>query len=252
MPKFIGIIPARYASTRFPGKPLIDINGKSMIQRVYEQVLTAGLDNIYVATDDDKIYEHVISFGGNCLMTLNTHQSGTDRCNECALKLQLNDDDVLVNIQGDEPFIQASQITKLCKAFDDENTKIATLIKRIDSAEDLEKNTIPKVVTNTQHEAIYFSRSIIPFPAKKTAEELINNGIYFKHIGIYAYQIKTLKNIAKLQPSLLEQIESLEQLRWIENGYKIKTCITTEETIAIDTPDDLEKAIQFLNQQRLI
>ena len=174
MAQFIGIIPARFSSTRFPGKPLVDIKGKSMIKRVYEQVLKAGLNNVYVATDDDKIFQHVIAFGGNCLMTSDTHQSGTDRCSECAQQLQLDKQDVLINIQGDEPFIEATQITNLCKLFDDENTQIATLIKRIDKIEDLEKSTIPKVVTNAQQEAIYFSRSIIPYPAKQTVESLLS------------------------------------------------------------------------------
>jgi 3-deoxy-manno-octulosonate cytidylyltransferase (CMP-KDO synthetase) len=143
MAQFIGIIPARFSSTRFPGKPLVDIKGKSMIKRVYEQVLKAGLNNVYVATDDDKIFQHVIAFGGNCLMTSDTHQSGTDRCSECAQQLQLDKQDVLINIQGDEPFIEATQITNLCKLFDDENTQIATLIKRIDKIEDLEKIFLP-------------------------------------------------------------------------------------------------------------
>ena len=246
MPQLIGIIPARFASTRFPGKPLVDIKGKSMIQRVYEQVLQAGLSAVYIATDDKKIYEHVISFGGNCLMTSPLHQSGTDRCNEGAVQLKLMNDDVVINIQGDEPFIQAEQINILCKCFDDANTHIATLIKQISTINDLESNTIPKVVLNRNNDAIYFSRSIIPYPAKKSSKELIEAGIYFKHIGIYAYRVKTLKEISALVPSMLEQTESLEQLRWIENGYTIKTAITTAETIAIDTPEDLEKAIHYL------
>jgi 3-deoxy-manno-octulosonate cytidylyltransferase (CMP-KDO synthetase) len=250
MPQFIGIIPARYASTRFPGKPLIDIKGKSMIQRVYEQVLKAGLNNVYVATDSEQIYHHVNSFGGNCLMTSEAHQSGTDRCNECALQLNLFANDVVINIQGDEPFIQAEQITKLAACFDDANTHIATLIKEITNKNDLESHSIPKVVLNKNNEAILFSRSVIPYPAKKSIEELINAGIYFKHIGIYAYRVETLKEIALLPASKLELTESLEQLRWIENGYKIKTAITTVETIAIDTPEDLSRAIQYLENSK--
>lgn len=248
MPKFIGIIPARFASTRFPGKPLIDIKGKSMIQRVFEQASQAGLDAVYVATDHQQIYDHVTGFGGQCLITSEHHQSGTDRCNECAAQLHFDEETVVINIQGDEPFIQASQIKILCHLFEDSDTTIATLIKKIDQKEELEKNTIPKVVVNSQMQAIYFSRSIIPYPAKKTSEELIADGIYFKHIGIYAYKVGTLKKIAALSPSLLEQTESLEQLRWIENGYTIKTAITTEETIAIDTAEDLEKAISYLEK----
>lgn len=251
MPQLIGIIPARFASTRFPGKPLVDIKGKSMIQRVYEQVLQAGLNAVYVATDDEKIYAHVKAFGGNCLMTSINHQSGTDRCNECAVQLNLSDDDVVINIQGDEPFIQARQITDLTQCFDNENTHIATLIKQVSSVTDLESNTIPKVIIDKNKDAIYFSRSVIPYPAKKTIAELIVGGIYFKHIGIYAYRVKTLKEISALTPSMLELTESLEQLRWIENGYKIKTAITTAETIAIDTPEDLKKAILYLDQHNL-
>jgi 3-deoxy-manno-octulosonate cytidylyltransferase (CMP-KDO synthetase) len=248
MPQLIGIIPARFASTRFPGKPLVDIEGKSMIQRVYEQVQKAGLNAVYVATDDEKIDAHVKSFGGNCLMTSAAHQSGTDRCNECASLLNLLPNDVLINIQGDEPFIQAEQITNLTQCFDNENTHIATLIKQISTVQDLESNTIPKVIINKDKEAIYFSRSVIPYPAKSTMMELIGSGIYFKHIGIYAYRVKTLKEISALAPSMLEQTESLEQLRWIENGYTIKTANTTAETIAIDTPEDLKKALLYLKK----
>lgn len=249
MSQFIGIIPARFASTRFPGKPLIDINGKSMIQRVYEQAIKANLDAVYVATDYQKIYEHVIAFGGKCLLTDENHLSGTDRCNECLYQLKLDDESVLINIQGDEPFIQPTQINLLCSLFNDSNTNIATLIKKIKSIEELEKHTIPKVVVNNNMEAIYFSRSVIPFPAKKTKESLLVDGHYFKHIGIYAYRAKTLQKIAALPSSLLEQIESLEQLRWIENGYKIKTALTTEETIAIDTPDDLAEALKYFENE---
>lgn len=251
MPKYIGIIPARYASTRFPGKPLADIKGKSMIQRVYEQVLKAELNAVYVATDHEQIYNHVTSFGGSCLLTSDKHQSGTDRINECASILNLKDETVVINIQGDEPFIQASQIKILCELFENPQTNIATLIKIIESKEELEKNTIPKVVVNTQMQAIYFSRSIIPYPAKKSIEELISEKTFFKHIGIYAYRVSTLKKIAVLPPSMLEQAESLEQLRWIENGFNIQTAITQDETIAVDTVEDLKKAIDFLEQKKL-
>lgn len=249
--RFIGIIPARFASTRFPGKPLVSISGKTMIQRVYEQALQAGLHAVYVATDNEEIYTHVHAFGGNCLMTSEQHQTGTDRCCESASQLNLNPDDVVINIQGDEPFIQPRQISALCACFNDNHTQIATLIKQINSITDLESNSIPKVTINKLDEALYFSRSIIPYPAKKTAEELIASGIYFKHIGIYAYRVKILKEISALTPSLLEQTESLEQLRWLENGYKIKTAITDAETIAIDKPEDVEKALLFLNQHKI-
>jgi 3-deoxy-manno-octulosonate cytidylyltransferase (CMP-KDO synthetase) len=251
MSQFIGIIPARFASLRFPGKPLADIKGKSMIQRVYEQAIKAKLKAVYVATDHQQIYEHVQSFGGNCLMTLASHPSGTDRCNECAEELNLEHNDVLINIQGDEPFIHPEQINLIASCFENASTEIATLIKTITSVEDLESNTIPKVVLNKQKEAIYFSRSIIPFPAKKSIEELIKTGIYFKHIGIYAYRVSILKQISNLPVSLLEQTESLEQLRWIENGFHIKTAITTHETIAIDTAEDLAKAILLLDQNKI-
>jgi 3-deoxy-manno-octulosonate cytidylyltransferase (CMP-KDO synthetase) len=248
MPNFIGIIPARFASTRFPGKPLVAIDGKSMIQRVYEQVLKAKLNDVYVATDHEQIYQHVLGFGGKCIMTSDQHQSGTDRCNECITLLNLDKDDVVINIQGDEPFIQPEQIIRLSNCFANVSTNIATLIKQITNKEDLESNTIPKVIVNKNNEAIYFSRSIIPYPAKKTIQELINAKLYFKHIGIYAYRVGTLKEIALLAPSSLELAESLEQLRWIEYGYKIKTAITDAETIAIDTPFDLDKAISYLKK----
>jgi 3-deoxy-manno-octulosonate cytidylyltransferase (CMP-KDO synthetase) len=248
MTKFTAVIPARYASTRFPGKPLIDIAGKTMIQRVYEQVLKAGIDAVYVATDHQAIAEHVNHFGGRFLMTSETHQSGTDRCNECASLLKLDDNDVMINIQGDEPFIKPSQISLLCGLFEETATEIGTLIKKVATTNELQQPTIPKVVLNKHGEAIFFSRSVIPYPAKKSVEELLASGIYYKHIGIYAYRINILKQIAALPPSLLEQTESLEQLRWIENGYAIKSALTNEETIAIDTPDDLTKALHFLHQ----
>jgi 3-deoxy-manno-octulosonate cytidylyltransferase (CMP-KDO synthetase) len=251
MPKIIGIIPARFASTRFPGKPLVEIKGKSMIRRVYEQVLKSNLDAVYVATDNHQILAHVESFGGNCLLTSELHQSGTDRCNECALLLQLDQNDVLINIQGDEPFIKAEQINLLTLCFNDDSIGIATLIKQIDSLNELQSNSIPKVIKDKNDDAIYFSRSIIPFPAKKTMEELITLKTYFKHIGIYAYRTKILNEIAALPPSIFEQTESLEQLRWIENGYKIKTAITTHETIAIDTPDDLVRALKYAEENKI-
>ncbi len=247
-PKIIGMIPARYASTRFPGKPLTDIGGKSMIQRVYEQASQANLDDLYVATDSTKIYNHVIRFGGQCLMTSDKHQSGTERCEEGAKKLQLQEQDVLINIQGDEPFIKPEQISLLKNCFNEKNTELATLIKKAESLAELQNPNIPKVIINKLHEAIYFSRSIIPYMVKTPHEEALKSGAYFKHIGIYAYRIKTLYQISELPPSFLEQSESLEQLRWIENGFKIKTAQTTMETIAIDTPDDLEKALAYLKK----
>lgn len=246
--KFLGIIPARYASSRFPGKPLADMNGKPMIQRVYEQVANL-LDKVVVATDDQRIYDAVNRFGGNATMTSPAHQSGTDRCLEAYLNLQ-EKYDVVVNIQGDEPFIKASQIELLKNCFNDLNTQIATLAKAFDQEDDFEvlfnPNT-PKVLFDTNNYAIYFSRSVIPYIRGKHHTEWLKTTIYYKHIGIYAYRIDVLKKITALPPSTLEKAESLEQLRWIENGYRIKVGITPEETIGIDTPEDLEKALKIMN-----
>ena len=246
MPHFIGIIPARYASTRFPGKPLAEIKGKSMIQRVYLRAAKAGLNDLYVATNNDSIFKHVVDFGGKCLLTSASHGSGTDRCNESASLLNLRPEDVIINIQGDEPFIHPEQIQILCACFEDIHTHIATLIKSISELHELQNVTIPKVVINKDQNAIYFSRSIIPFANAEKAQQILSQKQYFKHIGIYAYRVKTLREIASLKPSFLEQAESLEQLRWIENGYPIKTVQTSLQTIAIDTPADLAQAIQWL------
>lgn len=241
--RFLGIIPARFASTRFPGKPLVKIGGKMMIQRVYEQVKDS-LDEVYVATDDLRIYEAVKSFGGQVVMTSEEHKSGTDRCKE-AWQKAVEDFDVVVNIQGDEPFIQPEQIELLKTCFEEANTEIATLIKPFTEADGLEAlrniNT-PKVVINNNMEAIYFSRSVIPFLRNYDATEWLSRHVYYKHIGLYAYRTDILQQITELPVSLLEQAESLEQLRWIENGYKIKVAITHHETFGIDTPEDLEKA----------
>lgn len=241
--RFLGIIPARFASTRFPGKPLVKIGGKMMIQRVYEQVKDS-LDEVYVATDDLRIYEAVKSFGGQVVMTSEEHKSGTDRCKE-AWQKAAGDFDVVVNIQGDEPFIRPEQIELLKTCFEVANTEIATLIKPFTEADGLEalrnRNT-PKVVINNNMEAIYFSRSVIPFLRNYDDTEWLTRHIYYKHIGLYAYRTDILQQITELPVSLLEQAESLEQLRWIENGYKIKVAITHHETFGIDTPEDLSKA----------
>ena len=243
--KFLGIIPARYASTRFQGKPLADIAGKPMIQRVYEQV--AGLmDDIVVATDDDRILQAVQNFGGKAVMTLANHRSGTDRCYEALIKTG-GDFDVVINIQGDEPFIKPSQIELLKDCFADEKTQIATLVKPFPADVDFEvlfsPNT-PKVILNANREAIYFSRSVIPYIRGKQHTEWLNSFVFYKHIGIYAYKSDVLGKITALPQSALELAESLEQLRWIENGYTIKAGITDEETIGIDTPEDLERAVK--------
>ena len=247
--KFIGIIPARYASTRFPGKPLADMLGKPMIQRVYERV-SGLLDEVVVATDDDRIYDAVIRFGGKVIMTSPDHQSGTDRCFEAYTKIQSEYlDNVIINIQGDEPFIHASQIELLKACFQDERTQIATLVKPFDAEDDFENlfnpNT-PKVVLNANQQAIYFSRSVIPYIRGKHHSEWLKSQTFYKHIGLYAYKAEVLKAITSLPQSSLEKAESLEQLRWIENGYTIKVGITHEETIGIDTPEDLEKAQRAL------
>jgi 3-deoxy-manno-octulosonate cytidylyltransferase (CMP-KDO synthetase) len=241
--KVLGIIPARYASTRFPGKPLIDIQGKSMIQRVYEQALKAtSLNKVVVATDDERIAEAVKNFGGEFVMTGSTHQSGTDRCAE--VSQHFPDFDTVINIQGDEPFINPKQIDLLVSCFEEEDVQLATLIKEIHTEEELFNNNIPKVVINSRQEAVYFSRHTIPYIRSVEKDQWLNAHQFYKHIGIYGYTTITLHEITKLQPSSLEVAESLEQLRWVENGYTIQTRITAIETIAIDTPEDLNKIIR--------
>ncbi|MCR8917588.1 3-deoxy-manno-octulosonate cytidylyltransferase [Bacteroides gallinaceum] len=247
--KFIGIIPARYASTRFPAKPLAMLGGKPVIQRVYEQV--AGvLDDVCVATDDERIEKAVEAFGGKVVMTSVNHKSGTDRCYEAYCKAGKGYD-VVVNIQGDEPFIQRSQLEAVKACFDDEATQIATLVKPFrpeDGFDALENVNSPKVVVNRQMQALYFSRSIIPFQRSRDRKDWLANHVYYKHIGLYAYRASVLKEITALPQSPLELAESLEQLRWLENGYTVKVGISDVETIGIDTPQDLERAEAFLNQ----
>jgi 3-deoxy-manno-octulosonate cytidylyltransferase (CMP-KDO synthetase) len=243
--KIIGIIPARYASTRFPGKPLADIGGKSMIQRVYEQAKKSkALSEVIVATDDDRIAKHVKEFGGMVAMTSETHQSGTDRCFEAINKFDASAD-VVINIQGDEPFIRPEQIDLVASCFEDENTQIATLVKKINTDLELFNPNTPKVLLNKKEEAIYFSRQTIPHIRGKETTEWLNEFTFYKHIGIYAYRTKVLAEITALKQSSLELAEALEQLRWIENGYTIKVKITDFESIAVDTPDDLKKLAGF-------
>ena len=248
--RFIGIIPARYASTRFPGKPLADMDGKSMIQRVYEQVKDT-VDAVYVATDDQRIEQAVKNFGGNVVMTSDKHKSGTDRCYEAYQKVG-EDFDVVINIQGDEPFIQPKQIETIKNCFTDNSVQIATLVKPFRPDDDFEKVLFnpnsPKVVINRNQEAMYFSRSVIPYIRGKHFSEWLPNHTYYKHIGMYAYRADVLAQITSLPQSPLELAESLEQLRWLENGYKIKVGITNIETIGIDTPEDLAKAIEVLRR----
>lgn len=244
MTKITGIIPARFASTRFPGKPLVDIRGKSMIQRVYEQSKKSKrLSDVIVATDDERIEHAVKSFGGKVCMTSPNHPSGTDRCAEVVEKLRLSCDAV-INIQGDEPFIDPRQIDLICSCFDDHHTSLATLIKPVTSEEVLFSPNSPKVVIDKDGFALYFSRHPIPFIRGVEKNEWLSKGSFFQHIGIYGYRISALSSITRLSPSSLEKAESLEQLRWLENGFRIKTAITTLETIAIDTPQDLQRVLE--------
>lgn len=234
------IIPARYASTRFPGKPLVLIQGKPMIQHVFEAAKTANVDDVAVATDDERIEQCVLQFGGKAVMTSPLHPSGTDRCGEVAQKLNLEDDDVIINVQGDEPFITKAEINALADLFSDPQIGIATLIKKIDREEEIEDMNKVKVIKDIHNKAIYFSRLAIPY--------IRNKGnfapTYFKHIGIYAYRKKILNELIRLPESPLEKSEKLEQLRWIENGYSIYTAECHYEGIGIDTPEDLKRLQQ--------
>ena len=251
--KFLGIIPARYASTRFPGKPLALLNGKTVIQHVYDQVVNE-LDSTYVATDDERIARTVKEFGGNVIMTRTDHKSGTDRCQEASDKIN-EDFDVVINIQGDEPFIHPTQLLSIKKCFEDPDTQIATLVKPFTPLmgwESLSNVNSPKVVIDKNMNALDFSRSIIPYQRNVAKEQWLKTHVYYKHIGLYAYRTEILKEITALPQSDLEIAESLEQLRWIENGYRIKVAITDMETIGIDTPQDLERAEHFLREQRNI
>jgi len=246
--QIIGIIPARFASTRFPGKPLVEIHGKSMIRRVYEQAKkSAALTDVFVATDDKRIFDHVTDFGGNVLMTANTHSTGTERCNEVVSKLEGEHKlyDVAINIQGDEPYIHPGEIDQLASCFSNTAIKIATLIKKINSEEELSSPNTIKVVIAKNQQALYFSRAHIPFLRSKKNEEWLQFNTFYKHIGIYAYRTVTLKEITSLKPSPLELAESLEQLRWLENGHTIFTRETMHESYSVDSPEDLLKFDKF-------
>lgn len=244
MSDIIGIIPARYASTRFPGKPLVDIDGKTMIQRVYEQAKKCkSLKAVVVATDDERIQKAVLAFGGEVCMTSDNHPSGTDRCAEVVEKMNLNCD-AIINIQGDEPFIDPAQIDLVCSCFNDERTELATLIKTVRTQDILFNPNSPKVIIDHDNFAIYFSRHPIPYLRGVEQKDWLERHTFYQHIGIYGYRSDVLKKITKLAPSLLEKAESLEQLRWIESGYKIKTAVTSLETLAIDTPDDLQTILK--------
>jgi len=233
--KVIGIIPARYDSSRFPGKPLANILGKSMIERVYEQCKkSSSLSDVIVATDDERILNHVQSFGGEAMMTSKDHQSGTDRCNEVVQKLTENYD-VIVNIQGDEPYINPVQIDEIIELFEEDKTQIGTLAKKITDIEIIANENSPKAIFDKNRIALNFCRFIANISSECT---------YYKHIGIYAFRTNTLKDICKLPQSKNEIRERLEQLRWLDNGYKIKVGITTFESLSVDTPEDIEKIEQ--------
>jgi len=240
--EILGIIPARYGSMRFPGKPLVEINGKTMVQLVYEQAVQAQmLKKVIVATDDDKIFNHVLEFGGEVIMTSPQHQSGTDRCAEIIGKPDHQKWDVIVNIQGDEPFISPTVIDLLCRCFENRTTQIATLVKEIQANEELFNHNNVKVILNKHKQALYFSRSPIPYCRNFPEQEWLKQNTYYKHIGIYGYRSAVLREIAALPKTKLEITESLEQLRWLENGYIVNTEITTLESTAVDTPEDLQR-----------
>lgn len=244
----LGIIPARYASTRFPGKPLEMLGDKIIIRHVYEKSLEA-LKWVFVATDDQRIYDRVKDFGGRVVMTSASHRSGTDRCAE-ALDIIENETstkfDAVINIQGDEPFIRKEQILQLAGLFNDPASQIVTLAKKITNPEDIFDPNKPKIVIDNKDFALLFSRSPIPYLRGLAKEKWPGDFIFFKHIGIYGYRSSVLREITLLRPSDIELAESLEQLRWLSNGYKIKTAVTQYENIGIDTPDDLAKAVKLL------
>lgn len=245
--KFIGIIPARYASTRFPGKPLALLGGKPVIQHVYEKV-AAVLEAAYVATDDERIYDAVKSFGGQVVMTRTDHKSGTDRIEEAIEKIG-GEWDVVVNVQGDEPFVAKSQLDTICHCFDDPTTQIATLGKPFESMEAVQNPNSPKIIVDNMGFAMYFSRSVIPYVRGKEESSWLTHYPFLKHLGIYAYRKDVLRQVTQLPQSSLEIAESLEQLRWLQNGFKIKVGTTDVETVGIDTPQDLERAEEFLKAQ---
>jgi 3-deoxy-manno-octulosonate cytidylyltransferase (CMP-KDO synthetase) len=244
----IGIIPARYASTRFPGKPLIQINGKSMIQRVYEQAAKSKLmTKIIIATDDDRIAEHAKSFGAEVVITKAEHPSGTDRCFE-AYQLNGQNFDYVLNIQGDEPFLDPEQIDSLAQGCA-EDVEIATQMIKCNDHDVLFDKGEVKIILNSNKEALYFSRNVIPFIKGKDEKEWHKHFDYYRHVGMYAYRTDILEKITQLKPSALELAESLEQLRWVEYGYKIKCIETSFESHCIDTPEDIEKVMRLMNIQ---
>ena len=248
--KVIGIIPSRYASTRFPSKPLQMIKGKTMIQRVWEQAWKSKLDAVVVATDDIRIADEVLKFGGQYVMTDPNHRSGTDRCRE-ALYMVEDQYDAVVNIQGDEPFIDPAQINQVIDLIGRDDTQIASLAKRIEDEDELFSPNTVKVVMDKEGNALYFSRNPIPFMRNVDRKDWLSKGVFYKHIGIYAYKAEALRQIAEMQPSTLEMAESLEQLRWLENGLRIRMGITQEENVSIDEPSDIDKAERFVENQTI-
>lgn len=245
--KFVGIIPARYASTRFPGKPLADILGKPMIQRVYERA-SQVLDTVVVATDDQRIYEAVVNFGGRVVMTSEHHKTGTDRCYEALTKLP-ETYDVVINIQGDEPFIAIDQIEAVKSCFVSDQIQLATLVKPLDahtSMDELENPNTPKVVLSQTGEALYFSRSVVPYVRGVEQSKWASTQTFYKHIGIYAYRADILERITQMAQTPLEKAESLEQLRWLENGLRIHVAVTHSENHSIDTPEDLQRVVTLM------
>ena len=246
--KVIGIIPSRYASTRFPSKPLAMIKGKTMIQRVWEQAWKSKLDAVVVATDDMRIADEVLKFGGQYVLTDPNHRSGTDRCRE-ALYMVEGQYDAVVNIQGDEPFIDPAQINQVIELIGRDDTQLASLAKRIEDEDELFSPNVVKVVMDKQGNALYFSRNPIPFMRNLDHDKWLQNGEFYKHIGLYAYKTETLCQIAEMQSTKLEMAESLEQLRWLENGLRIRMGVTQLESLSIDTQEDYEKAMQFAQNQ---
>lgn len=247
--KFAAIIPARYASTRFPGKPLAVLSGKTVIQRVCEQVQSV-LSEVYVATDDERISQAVEQFGGKPVMTRSDHKSGTDRIEETVEKTGTQAD-VIINVQGDEPFIQSSQIETLMHLFEDPETQIGTLGKRFETLEALQNPNSPKIVVDNRGFALYFSRSVIPYIRGVGPNDWLGHYPFLKHLGVYAYRREVLQQVTRLSQSSLEKAESLEQLRWLQNGYRIRVGLTDVETVGIDTPEDLQRAETFLRLSHL-
>lgn len=244
--KFIAIIPARYSSSRFPGKPLAQICGKPMIQRVYENVVICkDVSEIYVATDDERIYQAVVNFGGKAIMTSASHSCGTDRLAECARKLNLSDDDVILNIQGDEPLIRPEMVQDLISIFYDHSVYMGTLKKEITLNEEIENSNVVKVITDVNNDALYFSRYSIPF--------VRNEGIIkkYKHIGVYGYTKQFLLKFSGMNKTPLEQTESLEQLRVLENGFKIRVKETKYQTIGVDTKEQLKQVEKYIEENGL-